>query len=376
MSRSAPERAGRGLLGEVEYPRRSFPRSEIVQARVQQAGLAIRWTSRHPRTPLPDPTTEQSHPSAPRKPRHFVVVLNEEAGTVVRLGRDEVVDTLVRVFEEGGIRLTLHAVKACDLQDRLKEAVVSEADVLIVGGGDGTVAAAATLLAAQSKHHSMAMGVLPLGTFNLAARDLGMPLDMEQAARALTTAPIAPMDAMELNGRLYLCLMVLGFYPAFKMARPEHHGWWLIRAFHTLCDSLRHAATFPRLHLTLVQDGKPIQCRTRVVLIANNDYEDVFGVIPRRASLNAGYFTVYLSRHRTRFGMFRSFLAWVLGFWKEDREVSRLQTTELEIHARRQRTLPIMMDGEVERLRLPLKITLRPGVLKILAPREAAGREA
>lgn len=312
-----------------------------------------------------------SNLSAPPLRRHFVVVLNEESGAVLRLGREEVVHILGQVFEEAGILLTLHVVKALELQNCLKQAIAMEADALIVGGGDGTVATAATLLAAHHGGKAMAMGVLPLGTFNLAARDLGMPLDLEEAARALTTAPVSPMDAMELNGRLYLCLMVLGFYPALKMARPEHHGWWFVRAVHTLRDSLRHAATFPKLQLTLIQDGKPVQCRTHVVLIANNDYEEVFGVLPHRSSLNAGFFTVYLSRHRTRLGMLRSFFAWVFGRWKQDREVHHLRATELEIHARRKRTLPVMMDGEVERLPLPLHITLRPGILQVLAPRAA-----
>lgn len=330
-----------------------------------------------PADPLP-PTHFPSAGATSQAVRRFIVVMNEQSGTVVRLGKEEAAQILRRVFEEEGqVQLTLHSVRGQDLEACLEKAVAAEGDVLVVGGGDGSVACAATLLGGCGKGR-MALGVLPLGTFNLAARDLGMPLDLEEAARALLTAPVVPMDAMELNGRLYLCLMVLGFYPALKMARPEHHGWWLVRAFHTLRDSIRHAATFPKLDLALVQDdGQTLQCRTRVVLIANNDYEEVFGVLPQRASLAAGFFSVYVSRHRTRLGLLRSLLAWILGRWKQDREVQRLQTTELEIHAKRprhrNRTLPIMMDGEVERLKLPLKIILRPGALRVLAPAAQAG---
>ena len=59
-------------------------------------------------------------------------------------------------------------------------------DAVIVGGGDGTVAAAATIFAGQDKP----LGILPLGTFNLAARDVGMPLDWQEAAKLLVTAPV------------------------------------------------------------------------------------------------------------------------------------------------------------------------------------------
>ena len=299
--------------------------------------------------------------------RHFIVILNEEAGTVVRLGREQVIETLTQAFEASGVRISLRAVPGQEVQACLKEALASDADAIIIGGGDGTVASAATLLAGQTK----AMGVLPLGTFNLAARDLGMPLDLEEAARALTTAPMTEMDVMELNGKLYLCLMVLGFYPALKMASPEYHGWWIVRAFKTLRDSLRKAATFPALDLTLVQEGQTLLCRTRAVMITNNDYRDVFGVLPERESLDAGYFTVYLSKHRTRLGMVRAFFAWLFGRWKQDSELIQLRSSSLEIHAKRKRSLPVMRDGEVDRLALPLRITLLPRALRVLAPRAA-----
>ncbi len=299
-----------------------------------------------------------------RVKRHYIIVLNQDAGTIVRLGKEHVIDVLTKAFSETEVEMTLQCVAAADLKATLEKAADSEADAVIIGGGDGTVASAATLLASKGK----VMGILPLGTFNLAARDLGVPLDLAEAAAALATANVTKMDAMELNGRLYLCLMVLGFYPALKLANPEHHGWWIIRALHNIRDSLRHAATFPALELSLVQDGKTIQSRSRVALIANNDYKEVFGVIPQRTSLDAGYFTVYLSRHRTRWGMVRSFLAWTFVRWRQDREVTRVQTTELEIHAKRKRVLPVMMDGEVQRVPLPLHIKIKPRALSVLAP--------
>lgn len=185
--------------------------------------------------------------------RRFTVVLNEESGTVVRLGKDSIVEILQRVMSEAGVHLTLHAVKAAAIQDTLQSAAQSDADAIIIGGGDGTVASAATLLAGSQK----AMGVLPLGTFNLAARDVGMPLDIEEAARALTTAPITQMDAMELNGRLYLCLIVMGFYPALMLATPEYHGWWMVKAMRTLRDSLRHWPPFPVCNYPWSKTAKP-----------------------------------------------------------------------------------------------------------------------
>ena len=86
-------------------------------------------------------------------------------------------------------------------------------------------------------------------------------------------------------------------------------------------------------------------------------------------SLDAGYFTVYVSKHRTRLGMARVVLAWLLGRWKQDSEIISLRATWLEIEVKRKRHLAVMMDGEVDKMALPFKVVLRPKALRVISPR-------
>lgn len=227
------------------------------------------------------------------------------------------------------------------------------------------MAAAATIFAGQDKP----LGILPLGTFNLAARDVGMAMDWKEAALQLVTALVAEADLLDVGGKLYLCVVVLGFYPALVMGQAEYHGNWLVKTIRTMVDAIRSMATFPPLNLRLHQNGSTAIHRTRMALIANNDYEDMFGIIPARSSLDAGYFTVYVSKHRTRLGMARSMLAWALGRWKLDREIVSLRATAMEIDVKRKRRLAVMMDGEVDKVALPFKIILRPKALRVISPR-------
>ena len=133
--------------------------------------------------------------------------------------------------------------------------------------------------------------------------------------------------------------------------------------------ALRSAATFPPLNLQL-NDGDAVHHhRTRMAVIANNDYEDLFGIIPKRRSLDAGYFTVYISKHTSQWGMLKSAATWILGRWKEDREITVLRATGLEIDVRRKRRIAVMKDGELEKMTLPIRVKLVPKALRVIAPR-------
>ncbi len=299
----------------------------------------------------------------PRK--HLSIILNRESGTILKLGPDLVEAGLREIFGELGCEVEISNVPGKEIQAALEAARDGKAEAVIVGGGDGTVASAATVLAGGDKP----LGILPLGTFNLAARDVGMPLEWREAAKLLVTAPVGGMDLLDVQGKRYLCVVVLGFYPTLVLGQPEYHGSWIVKTFRTLLKALRSAATFPPLHLQL-DDGNAVHNhRTRMAVLANNDYEDLFGIIPKRRSLDAGYFTLYISKHTSQWGILKSVFQWILGRWKEDREITVLHATGLEINVKRKRRIAVMMDGEVQKLALPIRIKLVPKALRVIAPR-------
>jgi len=301
----------------------------------------------------------------PEPRKKLCIILNKESGTLSSIGPEVVESGLREIFHELGCTVEILQVKGKAVKAALEKARDGDADAVIIGGGDGTVASAATVFAGQDKP----LGILPLGTFNLAARDVGMPLDWREAARAVVVAPVGQMDLLDVAGSLYMCVIVLGFYPTLVVGRPEYHGSWIVKSAHTLWDALRSVATIPPLHLNLQQGDQIQRHRTRIALLANNDYEDIFGIIPVRRSLDAGYFTVYVSKHQTRLGLLRSLVAWVMGRWKLDREISVMQATDLEIRVTRQRRIAVMMDGELKKIPVPFRVKLVPKALWVIAPR-------
>ncbi|MDB6136673.1 MAG: hypothetical protein JWM59_4916 [Verrucomicrobiales bacterium] len=316
---------------------------------------------------LADPEPELGQPNPAPRWRKVTVILNSQSGTIAGLGPEKVSERLKSLLQEAGLEADVHCVPGNEINATLESARAGDSDAVIIGGGDGTVAAAAGIFSGSDKP----LGILPLGTFNLAARDVGMPLDWEAAAAALLTAPVAETDLLDVGGKPALCVLVLGFYPALQMGQPEYHGNWLVKAWRTAKMAVRSAAVFPPLSLTVSGNGTHSQYRSRIALLANNDYEDLFGLIPRRKTLSAGYFTLYISTHRTRLGMLKSFLAWTVGRWKQDRELKVVQATEIEIRVPRRKRLPVMRDGELEKTPMPLRVTLLPKALLVLAPRLA-----
>ena len=90
-------------------------------------------------------------------------------------------------------------------------------DTIIIGGGDGTQSLAATKLAGKE----IALGVLPFGTVNLLGRDLGIPLAIEEAVKALAGAEPVAIDLAEVNGRLFHSLLGLGFFARMASERQR-----------------------------------------------------------------------------------------------------------------------------------------------------------
>ena len=113
----------------------------------------------------------------------YVVLVNEKAGTVRDRGRSTMKRDLESAFAETGAEADIRLVHPRNIEAELKSLVgaSSGTQTIIVGGGDGTLSLAAGILA-KSEH---TLGVLPLGTMNLFARALLLPLDPVDAVGVL-----------------------------------------------------------------------------------------------------------------------------------------------------------------------------------------------
>jgi diacylglycerol kinase (ATP) len=158
--------------------------------------------------------------------------------------------TVCRQLHHAGLDLlTLRPVAdPGGLPQALAAAVDSGADLIVVGGGDGTLSEAAHQLA----HRDLCLGVLPLGTTNNFARSLGLPLHLPAALRILTEGKVADVDLGHVAGRHCANLTSLGLSVQVAKHVP-----------HQLKRILRRAA-YPLTALALLPRHRPFTARLRI----------------------------------------------------------------------------------------------------------------
>lgn len=271
-------------------------------------------------------------------------------------------------FQRSNLQAEVLAVDSETLPEAARKAAASDADVVVLGGGDGTLGAGAAALAGGRKP----LGILPLGTLNHFAKDLGIPLDLDQAVRTIESGHVTEVDVGEVNGRLFLNNSSIGLYPAAVAHREElrhRHGGGKWAAMLVACVAVFRR--FPLLSVTLQAEGRAVALTTPFIFVGNNRYEMSLFSLGTRASLQGGELSLYLTRNAGRTGLLRLAFRALLGRLEQDRDFHSFMLPEVEIRTRR-RSLRVSLDGEVVEMASPIRYVIRPRALRVLAPPVAA----
>ncbi|HET8931056.1 MAG TPA: diacylglycerol kinase family protein [Acidimicrobiales bacterium] len=304
--------------------------------------------------------------------RRLVVFVNAAAGSVEADGDDAgkeqrcISDAFAAVAPEVDVRVEI--VDPAELQDRIIREWDStpRPDALVVAGGDGTVNNAANAAAGTD----IVLGVLPRGTFDHFAGDLGLPTDLEGAAAALVEGGIRRVDVAEVNGRVFVNNSLVGLYPKMVAIRDEvmdDRGWGKIRAVPLAVLRMLRAFPTHRLDLHGSNDFVRRDVRTPMLFVGNGIYEATPGAPPTRERLDGGVLGVEVMAGATRRRLVRAGLYALLRGTSGATDVHRASLERLEVRSRAAR-LQVAVDGEIDWFTPPLHYRMRPADLRILAP--------
>jgi len=290
------------------------------------------------------------------------VVLNRGAGAG---STQETVRELERLFAASGLAAQVHVASGGFELERLARELLGEGPAMLVAaGGDGTVSTLASCLHGTGT----VLAVLPMGTLNHFARDIGIPMDLAQAVEVIARGAPIGVDLCEVNGRHFVNNASLGLYPDIVRDRTRQQrrlgrGKYWAMLWATFAAMRRHAF----LHLDMDIDGRQMRCRAPFIFIGNNDYAMEGFAIGRRSSLREGRMSVYTTRRRTRWGIVSLAMRALFGRLRQADDFSVEHASRLRIDSHRAH-LHIATDGEVWRVAVPLSIRTLPGALRVIAP--------
>jgi diacylglycerol kinase family enzyme len=291
-------------------------------------------------------------------------ILNGSAGSG---GAGLARERLAALFEQQGVPARIAVAKTGSETPLLAQwALKDGAGLVVAAGGDGTVGSVASALL----NSEAVLGVIPLGTLNHFAKDLGIPLGLEEAVANLFTGRIAAVDAGEVNGHPFLNNSSLGLYPSIVRQREETekkgHGKWLAFVA-AVFYALRR---YPRLYVCLRSKGESeIEEETPFVFVGNNRYEASGLRIGRRLGLNAGRLWVCSAPRAGRATLLRLALRALLGR-PDPAKLKIFDAEECRIWTRKKH-IPVATDGEVRILKGPLRYRILPRALKVVVPAAA-----
>jgi diacylglycerol kinase family enzyme len=298
------------------------------------------------------------------------VIVNAKAGSLQGKTPAEIKADLQQLFQNNGFAAEIQAVEGPAMMVALEQAAQQDVDCLIVGGGDGSVAYAGSLLVGKRT----VLGVLPLGTLNLVARDLKMPLDLAEAVQVLAQGEIREIDVAQVNGRYFLSNAGLGFFARMAKEREKQRHEKRFSKWHAFIVALLRAVRGAhRVEVTIDAGEGPRHYRTRAILVTNNAFDP--RSLLRKDRLDAGRLGVHIARHRARTDLWRTFIRLFIGNWQEDPEVEVLETTEVTVRGRGRRQVDMAADGETFSERFPLEFRILPKALRVLAPAAEAREE-
>ena len=243
-------------------------------------------------------------------------------------------------------------------------AIASGAGRVAAAGGDGTVSSVAAVLAGTPTP----FGVLPLGTLNHFAKDMGIPLDLDAAVKTIAAGRTIAVDVGDVNGRPFINNSSIGIYPDIVVEREALRATGYRKWPALAVATARVLGRYPGLVVRLTTGEETRVLRTPFLFVGNNEYE-VEGIrIGRRATLARGQlFACLAPRIRARDLPILAALA-LAGRARRNPALAAFCTSQLRVDTPGRRRIRIALDGEVVSMATPLRYSVRPASLNVLVP--------
>lgn len=292
------------------------------------------------------------------------VILNAKSGSQKADATRELIE---KVLSQSGRPFHISMASGDELCDVAEEKAASNCEILVAGGGDGTICC----VAEAALKHGKTLGVIPLGTFNYFAKNLGIPLAPDEATKVILEGETVRASVLDLDGRLILNNTSIGIHPSVLLKRRQLYRRWgrnQINAY--LSVALTAFQPPPRLRVRLGTEEGEVVRDTPLVMVCSNAFQMEAFALAGKECLAEGQFALYIARMAGRLTIFQ--LGWrtLLRRLRPGVDYDVICTSDVTIETLRHRRFRAAVDGDLERLESPLRFRVGDKALCVIAPRE------
>lgn len=298
---------------------------------------------------------------------NVLAILNTESGTLKTADPQAISQLIITSFADAGKSARCEYLTDGEFEHEFNRAISStDADTIIVAGGDGTVSAAAS----QCIEKDLALGILPTGTMNLFARTLGIPFDLEDAVRALANGETVKCDVGVANGRPFIHQFSVGLQPKVIQERDSalsHNSRFgkLLAGLRTTISVVRRPPSFA---VVIDKDGVEKEDKLSFIAVSNNLYGE--GHLPYADKVDGDILGIYSARRLMPRDNLKLIADLTLGSWSTNPNFMADSAKRVILEfPRRKRTNKAVIDGELIPLEDRVEIEILSGALKVLRPK-------
>lgn len=243
----------------------------------------------------------------------------------------------------------------------VREAIAQGHKFIIIGGGDGTISSVVDHFA----YANVVFGLLPLGTANSFARELGIPVSLEAAIEVITNGRVADVDMVLINGDYFVNTATLGLAPAIARSTPHTLKKFFGRAAYLLVGVVKFLSFRP-FRVRITQGDHQRDFDALQVLLANGRY---FGgmLVAHDASPESRSVIVQMINGPSRWNLIRAWWAVAARRRPGPEIVDEFVISDAVIEAEPPQYVSI--DGEVA-AQTPFHLTVAHEALNVMVPAE------
>lgn len=291
-----------------------------------------------------------------------VIITNPTSGSFHRHPADHL--TTLAFLREQGWQVELWPTSGPgDAQKLARQAVEQKIQVVIAAGGDGTINEIIQGLAGSQT----ALGILPTGTVNVWAREMGIPLDIVKARAILVNGQTRSIDLGQVNERYFLLMVGIGFDGEVTQV-VERRLLKRLGVIGYAMAAVWFGSSYVGFPVTLKIDGlSPLRTRALQIIVGNTQlYAGAFK-FTWQARCDDGLLDLCVVHQRGFFG--RLFVLRDFILRREQRLLWVSYHTFKEVVIETSKPVALQIDGDAAG-HTPAIFRVAPGALSVIIPQE------